>query len=219
MNMRSHDDRDRTAKAVIRDEALRLFAERGADAVTVREIAAASGVSPALVMQHYGSKDGLRDAVDDHVLDEFAAALEAVTAGFEDAAGSGSSGLAALLAGPGGPLTEGAVLSDYLGRLLVTPGDAGDRLFRKLFEVARGGLDRLVGAGQASPGQNPEIRAAFLLANDLGLILLRRRLAMVLGLDPLTPAGLAAWGAEVLAVYGSGLKATVTEQEGGTHDV
>ena len=41
-----------------------LFAERRAAAVTVREIAAAAGVSPGLVMHHYGSKDGLKDAVD-----------------------------------------------------------------------------------------------------------------------------------------------------------
>ena len=43
---------------------MRLFAERGAAAVTVREIAAAAGVSPGLVMHHYGSKDGLKDAAD-----------------------------------------------------------------------------------------------------------------------------------------------------------
>ncbi|MEO7078692.1 MAG: helix-turn-helix domain-containing protein, partial [Rhodococcus sp. (in: high G+C Gram-positive bacteria)] len=36
---------DRTARARIRDEALRLFAERGPDAITMRDIAAAAGVS------------------------------------------------------------------------------------------------------------------------------------------------------------------------------
>ena len=48
-------DGDLTAKAVIRNTALRLFAERGPDGVSVREIAAAAGVSPALVIHHYGS--------------------------------------------------------------------------------------------------------------------------------------------------------------------
>jgi Bacterial regulatory proteins, tetR family len=47
--MRSAPD-DRTARAVIQDEALQLFAERGPDAVTVRQIAAAAGVSPGLVI-------------------------------------------------------------------------------------------------------------------------------------------------------------------------
>ena len=67
LNMGSVPD-DRTARAVIRDEALRLFAGRGPDAVTVRQIAAAAGVSPGLVIHHFGSKDGLREAVDQYVL-------------------------------------------------------------------------------------------------------------------------------------------------------
>ena len=54
-------------RARTRDEALRLFSKHGADAVTVRHIMAAAGVSPALAIRHYGSKDGLREAVDDHV--------------------------------------------------------------------------------------------------------------------------------------------------------
>jgi TetR/AcrR family transcriptional regulator, regulator of cefoperazone and chloramphenicol sensitivity len=71
---------DRTARAIIRDEALRLFAARGPDAVTVRQIAAAAGVSPALVVHHFGSKEGLREVVDQHVLGLFEAMLGEMTA-------------------------------------------------------------------------------------------------------------------------------------------
>jgi len=49
---------DRTTRAVIRDQALRLFTGRGPDAVTVRQIAAAAGVSPGLVIHCSGAKDG-----------------------------------------------------------------------------------------------------------------------------------------------------------------
>ena len=66
---------DLTSAARIREAALRLFADRGPDGVTVRQVAAAAGVSPALVVRRYGSKDGLRDAVDGHVAAIFEAML------------------------------------------------------------------------------------------------------------------------------------------------
>ena len=78
VNMRSLEV-DRTARARIRDHALRLFAERGPDAVTVRDIAGAAAVSPALVMRHYRSKDGLREVVDEYVASVFGSLLEQVT--------------------------------------------------------------------------------------------------------------------------------------------
>src|SRR5689334_24453919 len=74
------DEGDLTGKANIRNAALRLFAERGHDAVTVRQIAAAAGVSPALVVHHFGSKEGLREAVDQHVLGLFEALIGEMTA-------------------------------------------------------------------------------------------------------------------------------------------
>lgn len=49
---------------------MRLFAERGFAAVGLREIAAAAGVSLGLVRTHFGSKEGLRAAIDAHVLGE-----------------------------------------------------------------------------------------------------------------------------------------------------
>src|SRR6266542_759545 len=52
---------DLTARARIRDAALRLFAERGVDGATIRDIAKAAGVSAGLVRHHFGSKEALRD--------------------------------------------------------------------------------------------------------------------------------------------------------------
>jgi len=56
---------DQTAAAAIRIAAMELFAERGYAEVTVRQIASAAGVSPALVIHHYGSKDKLRAVLEE----------------------------------------------------------------------------------------------------------------------------------------------------------
>ena len=60
---------DLTARARIRDAALRLFAERGLDGTTIRDIAKEAGVSGGLIRHHFGSKDGLRSACDVYALD------------------------------------------------------------------------------------------------------------------------------------------------------
>src|SRR3954469_11197757 len=57
--MRSVDDL--TATARIRDAAIEEFGQHGFD-VGLRAIAKAAGVSAALVIHHFGSKDGLRKA-------------------------------------------------------------------------------------------------------------------------------------------------------------
>ena len=63
--MRSTDDR--TTAARIRDAAIECFAAEGVAGTSIRTIAAASGVSPGLVIHHFGSKDELRTACDDYV--------------------------------------------------------------------------------------------------------------------------------------------------------
>lgn len=57
--------------ARIREAAITEFAERGFSKATVRGIATAAGVSPGLVIHHFGSRDGLRVACDDHVFEAF----------------------------------------------------------------------------------------------------------------------------------------------------
>jgi len=60
---------DLTARARIRDAAIRRFAECGIDGTTVRDIAQAASVSPGLLRHHFGSKEALREACDLYVLD------------------------------------------------------------------------------------------------------------------------------------------------------
>jgi len=49
---------DRTRAAIL-DAARALFAERGYEATTVRDIAAAAAIDPAMVIRYFGSKDEL----------------------------------------------------------------------------------------------------------------------------------------------------------------
>ena len=59
--MNKHRGRESVRQALI-DAGIKLFAERGPDDVSVRELAAHAGVNHGLVHRHFGSKDGLLQA-------------------------------------------------------------------------------------------------------------------------------------------------------------
>ncbi|MBD3784306.1 MAG: TetR/AcrR family transcriptional regulator [Micrococcales bacterium] len=200
--MRSVDpaDPDRTARATIRDAALALFAERGPDAATVRDIAAAAEVSPALVLHHYGSKDGLRAAVDEYAAGAFDAMLAQLEGG--DLADVLSGGEPASLAEAfATEFRAGSPLVLYLRRLLLSGDPAGTVLVRRWHALTLGVVERLEEAGVARPSRDREARAALLLAGDLAVVLLAPHLGAVLGENPLTPGGMARWTAEATDVY------------------
>src|SRR5450756_1214862 len=62
-HMRAAPD-DLTSSARIREAAMHLFAERGFDATSIRDVAAEAGVSPSLVVHHFKSKAQLKAATD-----------------------------------------------------------------------------------------------------------------------------------------------------------
>ena len=55
----SREERRRRTEACILQAARRLFAEEGFERATIRAVARRTGVDPALVMQYFGSKEGL----------------------------------------------------------------------------------------------------------------------------------------------------------------
>jgi AcrR family transcriptional regulator len=90
------EERRRRTEAAILDAARELFAEVGYDRTTIRAVAGRAGVDPALVMQRFGSKEGLfaasatwaheHETIFDATSDTLAsAALADLFARFEDA--------------------------------------------------------------------------------------------------------------------------------------
>lgn len=133
----SLDARDRILLA-----ALDSLAERGERATTVRDVAAAAGVSPSLVIFHFGSKHGLRAAVDAAVLERFESALAAATP-----TGAGDPAeLATQLVGTVGRLVAVPAVRGYLRRALLEPTGTSELPARAL-DLARRELDALVAAG------------------------------------------------------------------------
>ena len=198
---------DRTGRARIRDAALQLFSERGPDAVTMRDIAAAADVSPALLVRHYGSKDGLIEAVDDYVVASIESMLTQVTEQ-TGAVGLGPSAVPSMLDGLARHLPPDSAIPSYLARLLTVGGSVGAALFGRLYRVSKTALYAMVADGVAVEGDDPEVRAAFLLISDLAVLMLRTRLTEALGVDPLSNAGMKRWAAEVFEIYRAGLTGT-----------
>jgi AcrR family transcriptional regulator len=121
--------------------ALRLFGERGIVATSLREVAKAAGVSPALVVHHFGGKEGLVAAVDETALRRFGAVY-----GSEERPDPPD--LLRLRAEQTARvMREHPEVCAYLGRALVegTPGSA--RLFRLMIEGGRAEIDALTEKG------------------------------------------------------------------------
>lgn len=70
--------RDEVMAAVL-EAATELFAERGPDAVTVRQVADRAGVNHALIHRHYGTKDELLRVVLSQAIDRMSSVSQGVT--------------------------------------------------------------------------------------------------------------------------------------------
>jgi AcrR family transcriptional regulator len=163
--MRALSSSDLTGRARLREAALALFAERGFEATSARAVAAAAGLSPALVIHHFGSKEGLRAAVDEEVLGRLGAALRDLDAGSGDL-------MASLGAVSARMFGADPVLRGYLRRVLLEDSQASAALFARLLQGARAELDRLITAEGGQTDADTEWAPFQMLCLILGPLLL-----------------------------------------------
>ncbi|ANI41370.1 TetR family transcriptional regulator [Mycolicibacterium vaccae 95051] len=159
LNMRSVDDL--TAAARIRDAALDLFGREGFT-VSVRAIAAAAGVSPGLVIHHFGSKEGLRKACDDYVAETVRASKT------ETIQSSDPATWFAQMA----EIEEYAPLMGYLVRSMQAGGDLAKAFWQHMIDNAEQYIEAGVRAGTIKPSPDPKGRARFLAMSAGGSFLL-----------------------------------------------
>lgn len=152
---------DLTATAKIRDAAIDQFGRHGFS-VGIRAIAEAAGVSAALVIHHFGSKEGLRRACDEFVAEE-------IRSGKSEALQSSdpATWFAAMA-----EIESYASMMAYLVRSMQSGGDLANTLWRKMIDNAEGYLDEGVRAGTLKPSRDPKARARFLAMNNGGGFLL-----------------------------------------------
>lgn len=136
--MRSAEGRDSIVAA-----ALRTFGERGIEATSLREVAKIAGVSPPLIVHHFGGKDGLVAAVDEVALKEFGAAYGSETT----EGGDPGDLLRRRSAQTVGVMREHPEVCAYLGRALVEGTAGSARLFRQMIEGGRIEIDALAEQG------------------------------------------------------------------------
>ena len=130
-------------------EAFTLFAERGFDAVTVRDIAAASRVSVGLINHHFGSKEGLRNAVDEYFMEQF----EDVFLDLKNRQEDNSSEGFALAIDDWISRHESSWPSivAYFRRAILQESDWGYSIFLRFYSFVQGSVMRMDAAGRIGP--------------------------------------------------------------------
>ncbi len=167
---------DLTARARIRNAALHLFAERGIEGATIRDIAAAAGVSGGLVRHHFGSKDALRAVCDRYARGRIIEAKEHAL--LDDRTADPAFVVA----------TRSTLLPvlQYLARSMMDGSPAADSMFDEMVDLT----DSWLAEHHAGTIRDRRAYAAVLVAMELGSLALRDQLSRALGADAMGPDGL-----------------------------
>jgi AcrR family transcriptional regulator len=159
---------DLTARARIREAALRHFAEEGYERATIRGIARTAGVSPGLLRHHFGSKEDLRRGCDEYVSEQ----LRRINARLlED---PGDTAWAQRAAKP---------FRRYIARALADGSATAGPIFDEMVTATELWLARADQGRTDPPAVERRIRAALVTAMAAGVPLLHEQLSRAMGTD------------------------------------
>lgn len=195
LNMRSTGGDDFTTRARIRDAAVLLFGRDGFDRTSVRAVAEEAGVSAALVIHHFGSKDALRAACDDHIVSEFLGRNEELK----------GKAVATAIQRWLADIDQFRPAIDYLSRMLTEESAAADDLFDALLVGTRTMIDDQVAAGIMREPLDREVTAVFVTAYGVVPLLLKRQVARALGSELLDADTIKRSTLPILDLYTNGL--------------
>ncbi|MEZ0354536.1 TetR family transcriptional regulator [Mycobacterium sp. pR1184] len=142
---------DLTAAARIRDAAIEQFGQHGFG-VGLRTIAEAAGVSAALVIHHFGSKEGLRKACEDYIAEEIYNSKSAALRSNDPATWFAQMA----------EIEAYAPLMAYLVRSMQTGGELANMLWRRMIDNTYDYLEEGVRAGTIKPSRDPHARAKYI---------------------------------------------------------
>ena len=191
---------DLSTYARIRHAALEAFASKGLAATSIRDVAAAAGVSPGLVQHHFVTKAGLRDAVNEYVV-----AVAGET--FRDLIGDSTD--AELWTAMGNTVTawvrDNGIALRYLARALVEDDPEAAKIFDALVDLARTNwLAPLARRGILDPKADKQWAALHVIVFNLASVLFESTLDRHLPAPFSTPAQLDRWNAATTDLYRRG---------------
>ncbi len=166
LNPRATND-DLTAKARIRNAAMDLFAQYGEARVSLRAVATEASVTLGLVQHHFKTKEGLRDAVDNLVVDYFAQAVNSVPP-----AGTPAEVASARDEAVRRMLEQNPPVVNYVRRSVLEPSETRMRLLEALIELTRSEISDLRRAGLASTDRPESVQIVSVLIRQFGELLL-----------------------------------------------
>ena len=165
---RSPNSSPETAEKIL-TAAVREFSEHGFTKSTIRSIASAAGVSPGLVIHHFGSKEGLRTACDDHV---FAAIAESKAQNAEYAVHA----MQMIFDDP-----DMSTKIDYLMKSLLDPSEHGQRYFEHYVDLVEDYISHGFAGYAFRQSDDPRGQAATIATLALSPSILAQRLQTSLG--------------------------------------
>jgi TetR/AcrR family transcriptional regulator, regulator of cefoperazone and chloramphenicol sensitivity len=162
--------------------AMQMFADKGFDGITVRDIASAANVSVGLINHHFGSKEGLREAVDHYFLSQFEEILQdeyRVTENQDDR------GLDIVVERTedwiNRHIDDWDLSKSYMRRALLEGSDWGANIFDRFYQVQRSAVDRMDVEGQLRADVDRLWLPLLIIYMELGTLLLEPYVEKMLG--------------------------------------